>query len=225
MTSEQRAVWDTLRKKPGTMREFKWSIGGVEYGSESEISHEVKSQLFEKLGIGNANCKTLKLSLIADSIPRGAVITRYARLKNGDFSTDWIEKGWFIANRRTQDGDVWGIEAYDYMRKAENEWIPDPSIEFPLSMKDAAEVIAELMGVSLDPRTILSESYFVDYPAEGYTMRNVLCFIAAANGGNWVMTDKNNLLLVPLFGMPTETNLLIDEWGDTITFGGDAILV
>lgn len=225
MTDEQRAVWNALRKQTGTTQEYKWVIDGAEYGSEAEIWHEVKSQLFEKFGIGNANCKTLSLSVVAESIPRGAIITRFTRLVNGETSSDWVEKGWFITNRRVQDEDVWELEAYDYMRKAEVEWIPDDAAKFPMSMKSAAETIAAEMGVKLDPRTVINDEYTVDYPADGYTLRNVLCYIAVANGGNWVMTDENALLLVPLFGMPEATHYLVDEDGDAITFGGVRILV
>lgn len=223
--SEQKAVWDDLRRKSGTVQEFKWVINGVEYGSDAEISHEVKSQLFEGFGIGNANCKTLTLSIVAETIPRGAEIERYVRLVNGDTASEWVEKGRFIANRRAQDEEIWDIEAYDYMRKAETEWIPTDDLEFPMSMKTAAEIIAELMGVEIDPRTVLSEAYTVDYPANDYTLRDILCFIAAAHGGNWIMTDENKLHLVALFGIPPETHCLVDEHGDAITFGGVRILV
>ena len=66
----------------------------------------------------------------------------------------------------------------------------------------------------------------IDYPANNYTLRDVLRFIAAANVGNWIITSENNLLLVPLFGsMPEETNFLVDESGSAITFGGVRIIV
>ena len=51
-------------------------------------------------------------------------------------------------------------------------------------------------------------------------------FIAVAHGGNWTITREDKLLLVPLVGsMPPETNYLVTEDGDAITFGGDRILV
>ena len=39
------------------------------------------------------------------------------------------------------------------------------------------------------------------------------------------MTDADKLLLVPLFSAPSETNNLVTESGDAITFGGVSILV
>ena len=219
------ALWRELLNTPGTEREYKFDIDGVIYGKDAEVSNSVESQLFEEFGIGNACCATLKLSLITDNIPRGATIKRYLRLVNGDMATEWIPKGVFFTNRRSCDGDYWEIEAYDAMRKADIVWNPDQSLEFPMTMPDAVNVFCQLMGVELDSRTTLNSSYTIDYPANDYTIRNELCFIAAAHGGNWIITDAGKLLLVPLLSMPTETNNLITERGIAITFGGVRILV
>ena len=59
----------------------------------------------------------------------------------------------------------------------------------------------------------------------GYTMREVLGFIASMYIGCFIITDEGKLRLVALNGLPTETNLLIDSVGDVLLFGGDAILL
>lgn len=218
-------LWRDLLHKPGTEREYKFIINGVEYGKDAEVSHSVESQLFEEFGIGNACCATLKLAVVADNIPRGATINRYLRLVNGTQATAWIPKGTFFTNKRSRDGDYWEIEAYDAMRKADVVWEPAQSLTFPMSMLTAVNLFCQSMGVKLDGRTVLNSAYTIDYPANDYTIRNELCFIAAAHGGNWIMTDEGNLLLVPLLSMPEETNYLITEHGDAITFGGVRVLV
>jgi hypothetical protein len=43
--------------------------------------------------------------------------------------------------------------------------------------------------------------------------------------GAFIMTDEGKLRLVSILELPPETNYLIDEVGDAITFGGDRILV
>lgn len=219
------ALWRDLLHKPGTEREFKFVINDVEYGKDAEVSHSVESQLFEEFGIGNACCATLKLAVIADNIPRAATIKRYLRLVNGSQVTAWISKGVFFTNKRSRDGDYWEVEAYDAMRKADVVWEPDQSLNFPMTMPDAVNIFCQLMGVELDSRTVLNSLYTIDYPANDYTIRNELCFIAAAHGGNWIITDAGKLLLIPLLSMPTETNYLITEAGSAITFGGVRILV
>lgn len=67
-----------------------------------------------------------------------------------------------------------------------------------MPMPSAAAEMARLMGVELDPRTRLHAGYLIDYPANDYTLRDILRFIAAAHGGNWIITDQGRLLLVPL---------------------------
>ena len=59
----------------------------------------------------------------------------------------------------------------------------------------------------------------------GYSSREMLGFIAGAYGGNFIISDENQLLLIKLGDLPAETNYLIDAAGDAITFGGDRILV
>ena len=110
------------------------------------------------------------------------------------------------------------------MLKAEQVWRPQ-GLTFPMSMQQAANVIAGLMGVELDSRCVFNSSYTVSYPANEYTLRDVLRFIAAAHGGNWIMSDIGELWLVPLNTLPAETFLLCDEDGDAIQFGSDFILV
>nr|UWG14308.1 MAG: late control gene D protein [Bacteriophage sp.] len=219
------ALWHDLLHKPGTEREYKFIINNVEYGKDAEVSHSVESQLFEEFGIGNACCATLKLAVIADNIPRAATIKRYLRLVNGTQATAWIPKGVFFTNKRSRDDDYWEVEAYDAMRKADVVWEPSNSLTFPMSMPTAVNLFCQMMGVNLDKRTVLNSAYTIDYPANDYTVRNELCFIAAAHGGNWIMTDAGKLLLIPLLSMPTETNYLITEAGNAITFGGVRILV
>lgn len=228
-------LWKTLWRTKNTRREYKFDINGVEYGPEQEVSHSVDNGLFETFGIGNATTAKLTLSLFADQIPRAATIKRYIRLRNGEQASEWLPKGVFFTNHRTVEDGHWTIEAYDVMRKAEIAWEPDQALEFPLSMPEAAAEFSRLMGCELDPRTSLNPGYTIDYPAtdpdnpdpsnNNYSIRQELQWIAAAHGGNWIVTDEGKLLLVPLLSIPEETNYLVTEYGDPITFGGVRILI
>lgn len=222
VTSE---LWKIFLREAGTEREYGFDIGGVWYGPESEVEHSVSAGLYEDFGIGNATTATLSLSLYAEEVPRAAAIKRFIRLKNGDRATEWLPKGVFFTNRRSDDGGYWTVEAFDAMRKADVVWTPDQSLAFPMSMPAAVGEFTRIMGVELDPRTALNAAYTIDYPANDYTIRDELRFIAAAHGGNWLMTDAGKLLLVPLLSLPAETNYLVDEYGDVLTFGGVRILV
>lgn len=225
MAQQTSDLWKTLWRTKNTVKEYKFEINDVEYGPEEEVEHSYSNGIFEDFGFGNAYTASLSISLFADNIPRGATIKRYIRLRNGDQVSEWLPKGAFFTNTRSVDDGYWTIEAYDSMRKSEVVWEPDQSLEFPMTMPDAVNEFARIMGVEIDPRTVLNSNYTIDYPANDYTIRNELCYIAAAHGGNWIMTDENKLYLVPLLSAPPETNYLVDEYGDAITFGGDRILV
>lgn len=218
-------LWKTLWRMPGTEREYGFDINGVWYGPEQEVSHSVNSGLYDKFGFGNATIASLTLSLFADNIPRGATIKRFIRLRNDDQISEWLPKGIFYTNRRSEDDGRWTVEAFDAMRKAEVIWDPDQSLDFPLSVANAVKEFARVMGVEIDSRTNLNAAYTIDYPANDYTIRDELRYIAAAHAGNWVITDVGKLLLVPLLSTPEETNYLVTEHGDAITFGGVRILV
>lgn len=222
---ETSELWKTLWRTKNTVKEYKFDINGSEYGPENEVEHSYSNGVFETFGIGNAYTASLTLRLFADNIPRAATIKRYIRLRNGSQVSEWLPKGTFFTNTRSVDDGYWTIDAYDSMRKAETVWEPDKSLEFPMTMPDAVAEFCRIMDVTLDSRTALNANYTIDYPANDYTIRNELCFIAAAHGGNWIVTDEGKLYLVPILSAPPETNYLVEEYGDAITFGGDRILV
>lgn len=233
MAQTTSALWKTLWKTKGTTREYQFDIAGKVYGPDVEHIHSVDNGLYEKFGIGNAATAKLTLSLYADNIPRAATIKRYIRLRNGEQASEWLPKGVFYANRRSEEDGYWTVEAFDAMRRAEQPWEPDQSLEFPLSMPEAVAEFARIMGVEVDPRTTLNPAYTIDYPASDpesengdyYSIRQELQWVAAAHGGNWIITDVGKLLLVPLLSTPPETNYLVTEYGDAIMLGGVKILV
>ncbi len=218
-------IWKTLIREKGTRKEYAFSINNIWYGPEAEVRHSVDYSLYDSFGIGNAMSATLTMELYAGEIPRGALIKRYVRLVNGARSSEWLPKGVFFANRRTVEDGLWSIEAYDAMLKADITWTPRKTLAFPCTMEEAAQDIAAAMDVELDERNAYRPYTMDAYPEGEYMRRDALRDIAAAHGGNWYMSDAGKLRLVPLLSFPEETNYLVTEHGDAITFGGVRILV
>ena len=209
--------------------ERKINIAGTDYGEDAIVSLTTTGGLFADgtLSVGSAVSREINLSLwnVSTTIPKMAKLIPYYRLSNGTQNSEWIQKGVYYIDTRSVDSGLLTIHGYDDMLKAEQIWTPDQSLEFPMPMTQAANIIADIMGVEIDARTVLNSAYTVDYPANDYTLRDVLRYIAAAHGGNWIMSDAGELWLVGLNTLPPETNYLCDEDGDWITFGGDRILV
>lgn len=202
---------------------YKVLIDNEEYIDADIRSANIERPLFDQLSIGNACEATLKIVFRKKTvIPTTAKMIPYALVNN-----QWEQLGVFYLDERSiKPTGIMTVVAYDSMLKADKVWVPDQSLEFPMPMDNAVDIIAELMGITVDPRTNVSHAYTIDYPANDYTLRDVLKFIAVANGGNWTITRNDQLLLVPLVGsMPPETHYLIEENGFAITFGGDRILV
>ena len=200
-------------------REYKVTAGGAEYGMDRIEAAEISQELFSVPSVGGAVCAQFTMTFRPEAEPpRMAEVRPFARDAG---QTEWTPLGIFWIDQRSEKNGKLEITCYDGMLKAEAEWIPDEALEFPMSMEAAAGVIAALMGTELDERCAFHAGYAVDYPANGYTLRDVLRYIAAAHGGNWLMTAAGKLLLAPLYGsMPPETSQLITEEGDAITFGG-----
>lgn len=213
-------LWKALVRSGNALREYAFDIGGVWYGPEAEVSHAVDGSLFEAFGVGNAMSATLNMSLYAGQIPRGAVIKRYVRLTDGGQTSEWLPKGVFFTNRRTNDDGLWTVEAYDAMLKADITWTPRPGFTFPCTMEAAVRDIALSMEVELDERNVFQPYTMDAYPAGEYMRRDALRDIAAAHGGNWVISDAGRLRLVPLISFPVETGYLVTERGGAILFGG-----
>lgn len=225
MAQERSDLWKSLWRQKNTKKEYAFDIDGVWYGSDKEIDHSYENGLYEAFGIGNATSATLNLRLYADNIARGAKIQRYVRLVNGEEVSEWLPKGVFWINTKPYDDGVYDIEAFDAMRKADYPFIDTEIVgTWPRKAPDVVAEIAERMGVSIDARTVLDENLDVPYPGT-YSMREVLAQIAVPHVGNWIMSDKGELWLVPLLSLPANTDLLVTENGEAILFGEVRILV
>ena len=203
--------------------DFKAVISGKTYTYGEIKSARITKSMMDKLTIGQATSAMLDMVFEPDgTIPTAAEIKCYIRLKDyGEEVTDWLPFGTFYIDTRSTDAYGWmTITAYDAMLKAEQDYI-DNSGTYPMAMSDAVSFICGKMGVELDSRSQIAP-YTVDSPTEVYTMREVLCGIAAASGGNFVITEEGKLRLIRL-ASPTNSDdvpvMSCDILGDTVTIG------
>lgn len=182
--------------------------------------------------VGSCLSAELKLTMLrpAGQIERRSLVRPYVRATDRVRFSEWIPQGQFFIDTReyTQNDDglnLMSLHCYDAMLMTEQEY-PTAAHSWPVSDIEVVSEIAAALGVGVDPRTweIMTEGYSVSAPL-GYSMREVLGSIGAMYAGNWIMNYDGDLLLVALNGIPAETNFLVDNHGDAITFGGDRILV
>ena len=164
-------------------------------------------------------------------IPRMARVRPYVRVTDGTTTSAWLPQGVFFIDTRERtandDGlDILTLHCYDSMLKAEADY---PSTSHTWPYKDinvVREIASAICNEGVDPRTtaLMTRNYQISLPA-GLTMREVLSRIAAMYGGNFICSYSGQLLLVPINSYPAETNYLVDNAGNAITFGGVKIIV
>lgn len=217
------------------------------YGQEKVVSATTRASMLDSsLSIGNCIAKELNLVLTnltgMPTIPRMAKIVMQYRLNDGTQQSEWIPKGtYFIDTRDESYQGVLTINAFDPMLKSEQSFTkPGEQGQWPRSDTSVVNTIANAMGVAIDPRTtaIMNKGYQINYPGivldngtpqysqdGAMSMRQVLGYIGAMYGGNWIITDENKLRLIVLGDIPKFQSLLIDENGNYITMGGYQIYV
>lgn len=204
------------------------------------------SMLDSSLSIGNCIAKELNLVVRNfagyNAIPRMAKIVMQFRLNNGTQHSEWLPKGTYFIDTRDESYDgILTINAFDPMLKSEQSFTKEGNQgTWPRSDTSVVNTIAAAMGVSIDSRTtaIMTRNYQINYPGivledgvpqystdGAMSMRQVLGYIGAMYGGNWVITDENKLRLIVLGDIPTPTNYLITQNSDIILIGGYRILV
>lgn len=190
-------------------------------------------------GVGSAVSGYVDISMVTPyNIPRKGRICIYVRAVNDTEKSEWVQQGVYYIDTREQTHDERGfdvltVQGYDAMLLSEITYPSDNQHDYPLLDKTMVQFIADNMkidadgrGIQVDPRTwdIMTSGYKFPLPV-GYSMREVLCMIAAAYAGNFIISPTGELRLVSMFDLPPETRHLITEDGYKITFGGLHILV
>lgn len=147
-------------------------------------------------------------------------------------TSEWIPQGVFYIDTRETTANPGGVtllklHGYDAMLKTEQEYSSNDVVG---DAKDKlfVQAIADAIGVEVDSRTwdIMGQGNVIPFPL-GYTMREILGYIASSYVGSFIVTDEGKLRLVSLLGLPEheDTSLLCTDDRYVILFGGDAILV
>lgn len=209
-------------------------IDGVgTYGENKLFSLVTRHEMFHgspTIGSAVAGEITVKMVYPQDvTIPTMAKLLPQVRVCNATQQSEWISQGVYYIDTRERTVTEYGesvleLHGYDAMLKAEqmyNGRITGDSTDIQM-----VNEIAYQMGVSVDSRTtaLMTAAYTVPLPT-GYSYREILGYIASMYVGCFIITDEGKLRLVSITELPPETNYLIDEQGDAITFGGDRILV
>lgn len=202
------------------------------YGSQI-FSLKTSSQMFgNDPEIGRAIAQEIELQMLQPSgdLPPMAQIVPYVRACTDTEQSEWLQQGVFYIDTRETTASYDGLQiltlhGFDAMLMTEQEY-SSTSIDWPATDINVVREIASKIGVTIDSRTeeLMTGGYTYPLPT-GYTLREMLGYIAAAYLGCFIITETGQLRLVSLLELPSDTALLVDSIGDYITFGGDRIKV
>lgn len=203
-----------------TCNKFFFTIGGTSmsttieniswfllYTGDNDIEEESlvldKSVFTPAKPIGNTPCFTMECCLRQKGldIPKGAWLELQVRLQNSTQYTNWVSLGKFKVNKRVSYPDGWvKLSCRDRMQMANQLFIKDESVDvttWPKPMTEVMSMSLEIMGITLDPSTTINEGegWAVSLPL-GLSIRTIWSSIAAAHGGNFIITPQDTLKLI-----------------------------
>lgn len=170
------------------------------FGDADIASLKITGGVFSenKFGFGGCFAREIELEFYPSVTPparMAGVIVMFEAVNDSKKSGLYFAGTFFIDTRETNALGLMRITGYDSMLKAEKLYIDPGDVgQWPKKMSEVAADIASKMDVGLDSRCSF-EDYDVQLPT-GYTMREVLSFIAAAHAGNWVITPEGKLRLI-----------------------------
>lgn len=186
------------------------NIGGTIYGEDAIFSAKASSRLFDaEPTIGGTYSNTFEFSVILPSgtnVARMATVVPQFRAEAGGTTSTWYTYGtYFIDTREVSQNDsgltVFKAFCYDAMLKANADY-GTSSLSWPATDTTVVGEIATKMGITVDSRTtaLMNKGYTIPTVPIGYTLRDILSYIAVMYGGNWIITPANKLRLVPISG-------------------------
>lgn len=213
--------------------ETKLEINGVSYPEKEIFEMTTSIQMFgSDPEIGKVVAQEINVRMLDPgvTIPPMAEIRPFVRACNATQQSEWLPQGVFYVDTREtsisyDDLHILTLHGFDAILKTEQDYA-ETALTWPAADIDIFGEIAGKIGVTVDPRMsdLMTEGYTYPLPT-GYSLREMLGFIAAEYVGCVILSEENKLRLVSLPELPKETNLLIDQNGNYITFGGVRILV
>lgn len=188
----------------------------------------------DAISVGNTIASQLNFTVMTtDTIPKSAMIVIRARVKNNNSVSEWLEFGTYWIDHRSKNDELTDIEAYDAMKKGNQGYSDNSqSLNWPKTIKVVVQRIAQQIGVSIDSRTtteIINSSIgdlnIVLKPNDDEVLLDVLRHIGEVLGGNWTITDNNQLRFITTVSPPNETYYIVDEAHNLIkTEQGDYLI-
>lgn len=144
-----------------------------------------------EITIGNTCASSVTFSIYMPQVSlENKEITIYEGVKVSN-EIKYIKLGTFTVSKQTSNGEYTSYEAYDKMYKADMPYSSD--LVFPSTDKAILTEICSKLGISL--ATDIVTAHTVSDKPQGYTMREIIGYMAMLQGCNAVINADGNLEL------------------------------
>lgn len=170
----------------------KYIVDGKEYTNTlNKFNFQNITNPNNEITIGNTCASSVTFSVYMPQVSlENKEITIYEGVKVSN-EIKYIKLGIFTVSKQTSNGEYTSYEAYDKMYKADMPYSSD--LVFPSTDKAILTEICGKLGISL--ATDIITAHTVSDKPQGYTMREIIGYMAMLQGCNAVINADGNLEL------------------------------
>ncbi len=168
----------------------KYTVDGKEYNqtlNEFKYSNIINPN--NSISIGNTCSSSVTFSIFKPQITlENKDITIFEGVK-GDSGIEYVQIGIFTVTKEESNGEYTKYTAYDKMYKAEKGYFSE--LTYPSTDKAILEEICTKLGIQL--ATSVTATHTITDKPQGYTMREMIGYMAMLQGCNAVINSDGNL--------------------------------
>jgi hypothetical protein len=168
----------------------KYLVDGKEYNqtlNEFKYSNIINPN--NSISIGNTCSSSVTFSIYNPEITlENKDITIFEGVK-GNSGIEYVQIGIFTVTKEESNGEYTKYTAYDKMYKAEKGYFSE--LTYPGTDKDILEEICTKLGIQL--ATSITSTHTITDKPQGYTMREMIGYMAMLQGGNAAINSDGNL--------------------------------
>lgn len=168
----------------------KYLVDGKEYNqtlNEFKYSNIINPN--SSISIGNTCSSSVTFSIYNPEITlENKDITIFEGVK-GDSGIEYVQIGIFTVTKEESNGEYTKYTAYDKMYKAEKGYFSE--LTYPSTDKAILEEICTKLGIQL--ATSITNTHTITDKPQGYTMREMIGYMATLQGGNAAINSDGNL--------------------------------
>lgn len=168
----------------------KYLVDGKEYNqtlNEFKYSNIINPN--NSISIGNTCASSVTFSIFKPQITlENKDITIFEGVK-GNSGIEYAQIGIFTVTKEESNGEYTKYTAYDKMYKAEKGYFSE--LTYPSTDKAILEEICTKLGIQL--ATSITNTHTITDKPQGYTMREMIGYMATLQGGNAAINSDGNL--------------------------------